>query len=102
MVTVSSISDSPHQPGPDFKFPKRPFGKTKIVHRAFQHSWFSRWKFCLKMFKERKNKTASKADCAFVSINKYSRPSHIRTPINRRPGLSEDKIVYCIGNDRHD
>ena len=31
----------------------------------------------------------------------YSRPSHIRTPINRRPGLSEDKIVYCIGNDRH-
>ena len=84
MATVSSISDSPHQPGPDFKFPKRPFGKTKIVHRAFQHSWFSRWKFlhyredndtvfchtCLKMFKERKKKTASKADCAFVSINK--------------------------------
>ncbi len=76
------IADSPRQPGPDFKFPKRSFGKTKIVYRSFQQSWFSKWRFlhyredndtvfchtCLKMFKEKKDMTASKADGAFVSV----------------------------------
>ena len=75
------ISDSPHQPGPDFNFPKRSFGIKKSVHRSFQHSWFNKWKFlhyredtdtvfchtCLRMFKEKKDKTASKASSAFVS-----------------------------------
>ena len=31
-----------------------------------------------------------------MHIARYSRPSHIRTPINRRPGLSEDKIVSVL------
>ena len=28
----------PHQPS-GFLFPKRPFGKTKVVYRSFQGSW---------------------------------------------------------------
>ena len=33
----------PHQPGPSFSFPKRSFGKTKVVQRSFQASWFRSW-----------------------------------------------------------
>ena len=34
----------PHQ-HTSFHFPKKAFGKTKIVERAFQASWFLRWKW---------------------------------------------------------
>ena len=33
----------PHQPGPSFSFPKRSFGKTKVVQRSFQANWFRSW-----------------------------------------------------------
>ena len=39
------IPPTPHQPGPSFKFPKHSFGKTKIVERSFQQSWFAKWPF---------------------------------------------------------
>ncbi len=29
----------------DFSFPKRQFGKSKIVYRAFQSQWFNKWKW---------------------------------------------------------
>ena len=29
----------------EYNFPKRSFGKTKVVHRAFQQSWFGKWKW---------------------------------------------------------
>ena len=41
---LPDIGELPNQPTlPQFKFPKRNFGKTKIVSRAFQASWFSKW-----------------------------------------------------------
>ena len=77
----SKVENSKHQPGPEFKFPKRSFGKKNIVHRSFQHSWFLKWPFlhyneasdavychtCLTMFGQEKNLTTTKADPAFVS-----------------------------------
>ena len=37
---LPDIPDSPHQPGPGFKFPKRSFGKATVVFRSFQSTWF--------------------------------------------------------------
>ena len=82
IASSQEVPDSPHQPDSAFRFPKRVFGKTSVVHRAFQHSWFEKWPFlhyneandvaychtCLLMFKEKKAKTTTKADPAFVSI----------------------------------
>ena len=62
-----------HQPGPDFSFPKRSFGKKTVVQWSFQHAWFSFLHYneaedtvfyftCRKMSKEKKNKTSTKTD----------------------------------------
>ena len=80
-VITEDVPDAPHQPDAQFRFPKRSFGKKTLVHRSFQHSWFGKWPFlhyketvdvvychtCLLMFKEKKAKSATKADQAFVS-----------------------------------
>ena len=72
----------PHHPNKSFKFPKCSFGKTKIVERSFQPSWFVKWPFlhcnevadrvfchtCMKAFKENKMKSTKKADPAFGSF----------------------------------
>ena len=29
----------------DIIFPKRPFGKTKIIYRLFQSKWFQQWRW---------------------------------------------------------
>ncbi len=44
---IPDISESPHQPGLRFKFPKRSFGKktVTVVTRFFQPSWFQHWPF---------------------------------------------------------
>ena len=77
-VQLPEISETPHQPGPVFRFPKRSFGKKSVVFRSFQSSWFQQWPFlhydeandlaychtCVMGFKKVK---ASKADPAFVS-----------------------------------
>ena len=41
---LPDIPDSPHQPGAEFMFPKRSFGK-KNISRSFQHSCFRQWSF---------------------------------------------------------
>ena len=62
----SGIPPVPHHPNESFKFPKRSFGKMKIVEWSFQPSWFVKWLFlhydevadrvfchtCMKAFKE--------------------------------------------------
>ena len=82
IASLQEVPDSLHQPDSAFRFSKHAFGKTSVVHRAFQHSWFEKWPFlhyneenvvaychtCLLMFKEKKAKTTTKADPAFVSV----------------------------------
>ena len=43
----SDIKDMPEHPFQpvSFKFPLRSFGKTTVVRRSFQSSWFHRWKW---------------------------------------------------------
>ena len=76
-----TTTDLPDQPGPDFIFTKSTFGKKSVFQGSFHHFWFSKWPFphyneaedtvlchtCMKMFKEKKNKTYTKADPTFVS-----------------------------------
>ena len=64
----------------NFKFPYREFGKQKLVKRAFQHSWFAKWKWlhyeedmnkafcynCIQAYKEDKLR-ASNLELAFIS-----------------------------------
>lgn len=82
-VITEDVPETPHQPGPQFSFPRRSFGKKTVLNRSFQHAWFLKWPFlhykessdtvychtCLRMFKEKKAKTSTKADQAFVSFN---------------------------------
>ena len=44
-VWIPDVGSKPHQPLVNFKFPYREFGKQKLVKRAFQHSWFAKWKW---------------------------------------------------------
>ena len=64
----------------NFKFSYREFGKQKLVKRAFQHSWFAKWKWlhkeedmdkafcynCIQAYKEDKLR-ASNLELAFIS-----------------------------------
>ena len=43
-LSFPDISEHANQPS-GYNFPKRSFGKTKVVHRAFQQSWFGKWKW---------------------------------------------------------
>ncbi len=43
-VVFPTIGEKPHQPYGIY-FPGRSFGKTKIVHRSFQNSWYNQWKW---------------------------------------------------------
>ena len=77
---LPEIPDSPRQPGPEFNFPKRSFGKKSVVSRSFQHSWFRQWSFlhyderndlaychtCVMGFKQKMR--TSKADPAWINI----------------------------------
>ena len=44
-VWIPDVGSKPHQPLVNFKFSYREFGKQKLVKRAFQHSWFAKWKW---------------------------------------------------------
>ena len=70
-----------------YNFPKRSFGKTKVVHYAFQQSWFGKWKWlhddsskdlcfchtCVSALKTGKMKLSSNAkDSAFLSEAGFS------------------------------
>ena len=76
---IPDLPAVPHQPS-GFLFLKRPFGKTKVVYRSFQGSWFKEWPFlhydeakdaaychtCATAVKEKKVR-ASSAESSFVS-----------------------------------
>ena len=80
-LATTDLPECSHQPGPDFLSPKQLFGKKSVVQGSFKHSCFSKWPFLhyneaedtvfchtrMKMFKEKKKKTSTKADPAFVS-----------------------------------
>ena len=81
-LATTDLPECSHQPGPDFFiFPIHSFGKKSAIPGSYQHSWFSKGPFlhynvaegtvichsCMKMFKEMKSKTSTKADPAFVS-----------------------------------
>ena len=90
-VDATDLLECLHQPGPDFSFPKRLYGKKTVVQRSFQHVWSLKWPFlhnneaedtvfcftCRKMFKEKKNKTSTKSDPAFVSSSLYFQASRL-------------------------
>ena len=79
-VWIPDAGSKPHQPLVNFKFPYREFGKQKLVKRAFQHSWFAKWKWlhyeedmdkaffynCIQAYKEDKLR-ASNLELAFIS-----------------------------------
>ena len=79
-VWIPDVGSKPHQPLVNFKFPYREFGKQKLVKRAFQHSWFAKWKWlhyeedmdkafcynCIQAYKEDKLR-ASNLELAFIS-----------------------------------
>ena len=44
-LSLMEIGESANQPASSYNFPKRSFGKTKVVYRAFQRSWFNKWKW---------------------------------------------------------
>ena len=44
-MAVPSVPLTPHQPSTSYKFPKRSFGKNRVVERSFQASWFHKWKW---------------------------------------------------------
>lgn len=73
-------ADKPHQPI-TFSFPKRDLGKTKVLQRSFQPSWFKRWPWlhydefkdvvycftCLMANKEGKLQWSANAEQAFIT-----------------------------------
>ena len=79
-VWIRGVGSKPHQPLVNFKFPYREFGKQKLVKRAFQHSWFAKWKWlhyeedmdkaicynCIQAYEEDKLR-ASNLELAFIS-----------------------------------
>ena len=44
-ANVPDLPSSPHHPSETFSFPKRSFGKTKVVWRSFQPAWYRQWPF---------------------------------------------------------
>ena len=43
-ISIADVPEQAHQPR-TFSYPKRAFGKTKVVHRSFQPRWFDQWKW---------------------------------------------------------
>ena len=73
------IPEAPHQPT-GIEFPKRAYGKKKIVRCSFQIRWFTLWPFydeaedvvfchtCVKAFKLKRIKTSHNVASAFVIL----------------------------------
>ena len=43
-IALPELSEKRLQPF-DMTFPRRPFGKTKVVRRSFQSVWYKQWKW---------------------------------------------------------
>ncbi len=93
MATISAIActssssssssyprEGPHHPGSQFKFPKRIFGGKNILSKClvFKVAFPRHYRedddtvfcyTCKRMLLEKKNKTSTKADQAFVSLD---------------------------------
>ena len=41
-LATTDLPERSHQPGPDFIFPKRSFGKKTVIPGSYQHSLFSK------------------------------------------------------------
>ena len=77
-MTNQDHSDEAHQPK-KFIFPKREFGKTKVIIRSFQPSWFEMWPWlhesedsvlchtCAKASLQKKIQWSLSADMAFIA-----------------------------------
>ena len=79
-MTNQDHSDEAHQPK-KFNFPKREFGKTKVIMRSFQPSWFEKWHWlhynesedsvlchtCAKASLQKKIQWSLSADMAFIA-----------------------------------
>ena len=73
------VDERPNQPM-HFKFPKRQFGKPKVVNRLFQYQWFEKWRWihydesrdlafchtCIMEMKTGKMKSVGNVDSVFV------------------------------------
>ena len=80
METNQDLSDEAHQPK-KFNFPKREFGKTKVIMWSFQPSWFEKWPWlhynesedsvlchtCAKASLQKKIQWSLSADMAFIA-----------------------------------
>ena len=44
-LATTDLPEHSLQPGPDFIFPKRSFGKKSVIRGSYQHSCFSKWPF---------------------------------------------------------
>ena len=78
--SVPDVSEKPNQPL-DFAFPKRQFGKTKIINCSFQAQWFQKFRWlhydqsrdlafchtCVSAVQSGKMKSAGNVDSAFIS-----------------------------------
>ena len=104
---LPQIPDIPHHPM-GLTFPKRSFGEKNPVLRSFQAAWFNTWSFlhydegkdlaychiCVKGFKERKMKSSTRADHAFVSFC-YGFP----LAVTRSPMLLQVTKGFCSWKD---
>ena len=85
------FSEKPYQPD-KFNFPKRSYGKKQPVKRAFQPSWFSRWKwlhyeesidaaFCLKKIRGEKISALRAVTQLLHSLYGQTTPFLLPTPL---------------------
>ena len=82
---MDSLPEVPNQPK-DLQFPQRSFGKTKIVKRSFQPSWYDKWQWihynenedsvlcftCVQAATQKKLQWSTNADLAFISRGFYN------------------------------
>ena len=76
-LATTDLPERSHQPGTDFIFPKRSFGKKSVFlhYNEAEDTVFSHT--CMKMFKEKKKKTCTNQIllCKF-GMNKFTLKSH--------------------------
>ena len=109
-VLTPDVGSKPHQPLTNFKFPYREFGKQKIVKRAFQHLWFSKWKWlhyeedtdkafcynCIKAYTEGKLRTPN-LELAFISkgFNNWKDAS-VKFKEHESSNCHKDSVVVTV------
>ena len=67
-LATTDLPERSHQPGPDFIFPKRSFGKKSVTPGSYQHSWFSKWPFL--------HYNEAEDTGRYLSIKSFARPKN--------------------------